>query len=126
VLKAYGAEVVVCPTAVPPDDPRSYYRVSDRLAAETPGGWKPNQYANPANPRSHWVCERDSTVTGEIVSPVLRDTHESWAQLEKVCSILRDNGARATARTGGRPRGADSAGMDHDVNRFRRVAQTCA
>ena len=54
VLKAYGAEVVVCPTAVAPDDPRSYYRVSDRLAAETPGGWKPNQYANPNNPRSHY------------------------------------------------------------------------
>ncbi len=54
VLKAYGAEVVVCPTAVAPDDPRSYYRVSDRLAAETPGAWKPNQYANPENPRSHY------------------------------------------------------------------------
>jgi cystathionine beta-synthase len=54
MLRAYGAEVVVCPTAVAPDDPRSYYRVSDRLAAETPGGWKPNQYANPGNPRSHY------------------------------------------------------------------------
>jgi cystathionine beta-synthase len=54
VLKAYGAEVVVCPTAVAPEDPRSYYRVSDRLAAETPGGWKPDQYANPNNPRSHY------------------------------------------------------------------------
>ncbi len=54
VLKAFGAEVVVCPTAVDPEDPRSYYRVSDRLAAETPGGWKPNQYANPNNPRSHY------------------------------------------------------------------------
>src|SRR5204862_2352621 len=54
VLKAFGADVVVCPTAVDPDDPRSYYRVSDRLAAETPGGWKPNQYANPNNPRSHY------------------------------------------------------------------------
>src|SRR5579871_5084916 len=40
VLRAYGAEVVVCPTAVEPDDPRSYYQVSDRLASETPGGWK--------------------------------------------------------------------------------------
>jgi len=54
VLRAYGAEVVVCPTAVAPEDPRSYYRVSDRLAAETPGGWKPNQYTNPNNPRSHY------------------------------------------------------------------------
>jgi cystathionine beta-synthase len=54
VLRAFGAEVVICPTAVAPEDPRSYYRVSDRLAAETPGGWKPNQYANPNNPRSHY------------------------------------------------------------------------
>ncbi|GAB3312356.1 cystathionine beta-synthase [Geodermatophilus aquaeductus] len=53
-LRAYGAEVVVCPTAVDPSDPRSYYSVSDRLARETPGGWKPDQYANPANPRSHY------------------------------------------------------------------------
>ena len=42
-LRAYGAEVVVCPTAVAPEDPRSYYSVSDRLARETPGGWKPDQ-----------------------------------------------------------------------------------
>ncbi|GAB2456199.1 cystathionine beta-synthase [Jatrophihabitans fulvus] len=53
-LRAYGAEVVVCPTAVEPADPRSYYSVSDRLARETEGGWKPNQYANPNNPRSHY------------------------------------------------------------------------
>ncbi|SCL19377.1 cystathionine beta-synthase [Micromonospora rhizosphaerae] len=54
VLRAYGAEVVVCPTAVAPEDPRSYYNVSDRLAREIPGAWKPNQYSNPANPRSHY------------------------------------------------------------------------
>src|SRR3954453_1647314 len=54
VLRAYGAEVVVCPTAVAPEDPRSYYNVSDRLARETPGAWKPDQYSNPANPRSHY------------------------------------------------------------------------
>jgi cystathionine beta-synthase len=54
VLEAYGAEVVVCPTAVPPDHPDSYYSVSDRLAKERPGGWKPDQYSNPANPRSHY------------------------------------------------------------------------
>src|SRR6187397_3304409 len=45
VLRAYGAEVVVCPTAVQPEDPRSYYSVSDRLAGEIPDAWKPNQYA---------------------------------------------------------------------------------
>ena len=54
VLRAYGADVVVCPTAVDPEDPRSYYSVSDRLARETPGGWKPDQYSNPHNPRSHY------------------------------------------------------------------------
>ncbi|TDE09137.1 cystathionine beta-synthase [Jiangella asiatica] len=54
VLRAYGAEVVVCPTAVAPEDPDSYYSVSDRLVSEIPGAWKPDQYANPANPRSHY------------------------------------------------------------------------
>ena len=53
VLRAYGAEVVVCPTAVAPEDPRSYYSVSDRLAREISGAWKPDQYANPNNPLSH-------------------------------------------------------------------------
>ncbi|GGN11573.1 cystathionine beta-synthase [Lentzea pudingi] len=54
VLKAYGAEVVVCPTAVAPEHPDSYYNVSDRLVREIPGAWKPNQYANPENPASHY------------------------------------------------------------------------
>ena len=55
VLKAYGADVVVCPTAVDPDHPDSYYRTSDRLVEEIDGAWKPNQYANPENPRSHYL-----------------------------------------------------------------------
>ena len=55
VLRAYGAEVVVCPTAVAPEHPDSYYSVSRRLAAETPGGWNPNQYANPLNPAAHYA-----------------------------------------------------------------------
>jgi len=53
VLRAYGAEVVVCPTAVPPEHPDSYYNVSDRLASQ-PGAWKPDQYSNQHNPRSHY------------------------------------------------------------------------
>jgi len=53
VLRAYGAEVVVCPTAVTPEHPDSYYNVSDRLASQ-PGAWKPDQYSNPNNPRSHY------------------------------------------------------------------------
>jgi cystathionine beta-synthase len=66
VLRAYGADVVVCPSAVAPDHPESYYSVSDRLAAEISGGWKPDQYANPNNPRSHY----------ETTGP------EIWAQTE--------------------------------------------
>jgi cystathionine beta-synthase len=54
VLKAYGAEVVVCPTAVAPEHPDSYYNVSDRLVREIEGSWKPDQYSNPNNPRSHY------------------------------------------------------------------------
>ncbi|HXH77707.1 cystathionine beta-synthase [Nocardioides sp.] len=53
VMKALGAEVVVCPTAVDPEHPDSYYNVSDRLASQ-PGAWKPDQYSNPHNPRSHY------------------------------------------------------------------------
>jgi cystathionine beta-synthase len=54
VLRAYGAEVVVCPTAVPPDHPDSYYSVSDRLVTEIDGAWKPDQYSNPQGPASHY------------------------------------------------------------------------
>jgi cystathionine beta-synthase len=54
LLRAYGAEVVICPTAVPPDSPESYYSVSDRLAEEIPGGFKPDQYSNLSNPDAHY------------------------------------------------------------------------
>ncbi|WP_343573540.1 cystathionine beta-synthase [Mycobacterium sp.] len=54
VLRAYGAEVVVCPTAVPPEHPNSYYSVSDRLVREIDGAWKPDQYSNPQGPASHY------------------------------------------------------------------------
>jgi cystathionine beta-synthase len=53
LLRAYGAEVVICPTSVPPDHPESYYRVADRLAQEIPGAYQPNQYWNPENPKAH-------------------------------------------------------------------------
>src|SRR5688572_6477662 len=66
LLRAFGAEVVVCPTAVAPEHPESYYSVSDRLAREIPGGWKPNQYQNPMNPQAHY----------ETTGP------EIWAQTE--------------------------------------------
>jgi cystathionine beta-synthase len=53
-LRAFGAEVVVCPTAVDPDSPQSYYRVADRLTEEIDGAFQPNQYFNPANPEAHY------------------------------------------------------------------------
>jgi cystathionine beta-synthase len=53
LLRSYGAEVVVCPTAVPPEDPRSYYSTAERLVRETPGAFRPDQYSNPANPLAH-------------------------------------------------------------------------
>src|SRR5437763_6500217 len=54
LLRAYGAEVVVAPTDVPPDSPQSYYRVADRLTEEITGAFQPNQYFNPANPQAHY------------------------------------------------------------------------
>lgn len=54
LLRAYGAKVVITPTAVSPEDPRSYYQVSDRLVKETPGAFKPDQYSNSANPQAHF------------------------------------------------------------------------
>lgn len=54
-LRAYGAKVVICPTAVEPEDPRSYYQVAKRIAAETPNCFYANQYHNPSNPNAHYV-----------------------------------------------------------------------
>ncbi|HEX2737660.1 MAG TPA: cystathionine beta-synthase [Acidimicrobiia bacterium] len=53
LLEAYGAHVVVCPTAVPPEHPDSYYSTAERLVRETPGAFRPDQYSNPANPAEH-------------------------------------------------------------------------
>src|SRR5579872_7412416 len=70
VLRAYGAEVVVCPTTVAPDHPDSYYSVAKRLTEQTPGAWRPDQYSNPENPASHYSTtgpeiweQTDGTVT---------------------------------------------------------------
>jgi cystathionine beta-synthase len=70
VLRAYGAEVVVCPTSVPPEHPDSYYSVARRLVKETDLGWQPDQYANPDNPAAHYHStgpeiwrQTDGTVT---------------------------------------------------------------
>jgi len=70
LLEAYGAEVVVCPTAVAPEDPSSYYSTAERLTKETPGAFRPDQYSNPANPLAHYLTtgpeiwrDTDGTVT---------------------------------------------------------------
>jgi len=87
VLRAYGAEVVVCPTAVAPEDPRSYYSVSDRLVKEIPGAWKPDQYSNPNNPRSHY----------ETTGP------EIWAQTEgRITHFVAGVGTGGTISGAGR------------------------
>ena len=100
VLRAYGAEVVVCPTAVPPDHPDSYYSVSNRLVIEIEGAWKPDQYSNPNGPASHY----------ETTGP------EIWANTDgKVTHFVAGVGTGGTitgagrylkkvsARTSGRP-----------------------
>jgi cystathionine beta-synthase len=93
LLRAFGAEVVICPTAVPPESPESYYSVSARLAEEIPGAYKPDQYSNPANPQAHY----------ETTGP------EIWEQTDGELDALvlsvgtggTISGARASARTSG-------------------------
>jgi cystathionine beta-synthase len=110
-LRAYGAEVVVCPTAVAPDDPRSYYSVSDRLTREIPGGWKPNQYANPNNPLSHY----------ETTGP------EIWEQTEgRVTHFVAGVGTGGTISGVGRYLKEESSGRVSDGDSFemtRRLAR---
>lgn len=85
LLRAYGAEVVITPTNVPPDSPQSYNGVADRLAREIPGAWRPNQFGNLANPRAHY----------ETTGP------EIWEQTEGRVTVLV-----AGAGTGGTLSGA--------------------
>jgi cystathionine beta-synthase len=87
VLRAYGATVHVCPTAVPPDHPDSYYSVSDRLVQEIPGAWKPDQYSNPNNPLSHF----------ETTGP------EIWQQTEgRITHLVAGMGTGGTISGAGR------------------------
>src|ERR671937_52299 len=72
LLRAYGAEVVITPTAVPPESPESYYRVADRLTEEIPGAFSPNQYFNQDNPSAHY----------ETTGP------EIWEQTEGSIDVL--------------------------------------
>ena len=72
-LRAYGAEVVITPTAVDHDSPESYYSASDRLAEEIPGGFKPDQYSNEANPQAHY----ETTGPSSGSRPTARSTRSS-------------------------------------------------
>src|SRR5689334_19260867 len=67
LLKALGAEVIVCPTAVEPDDPRSYYSVAKKLAKDIPNSFYPNQYENPMNPEAHYQTTMDFKVVDDVV-----------------------------------------------------------
>lgn len=99
VLKAYGAEVVVCPTAVAPEHPDSYYNVSDRLASQ-PGAWKPDQYSNPHNPRSHY----------ETTGP------EIWAQTEgRITHLVCGVGTGGTISGTGRYLKEQAAAAGRDI-----------
>ena len=76
LLRAFGAEVAVCPTAVAPDDPRSYYEVAKRLHREIPNSIYPNQYFNDANPAGP-LCSRPAPRCG--TTPTARSPTSSWA-----------------------------------------------
>ncbi|ADG73833.1 cystathionine beta-synthase [Cellulomonas flavigena DSM 20109] len=113
VLRAYGAEVVVTPTAVPPDHPDSYYSVSDRITRETPGAWKPNQYANVNGPASHYAstgpeiwADTDGRVTHLVAGVGTGGTITGTGR------FLKDVSADRPAADGGRVVvvGADPAG----------------
>src|SRR3954451_20784225 len=99
VLKAYGAEVVVCPTAVPPDHPDSYYQTSDRLVREIDGAWKPDQYSNPEGPASHYLTtgpeiwrDTDGRVTHFVTGVGTGGTITGTGRYLKEVSADRDGG----------------------------------
>ncbi|MBN9328276.1 MAG: cystathionine beta-synthase [Cellulomonas sp. 73-145] len=113
VLRAYGAEVVVTPTAVPPDHPESYYSVSDRLVREIEDAWKPDQYSNPNGPASHYASTgpeiwegTDGTITHLVAGVGTGGTITGTGR------YLHDVSADRPVEHGGRVRvvGADPAG----------------
>jgi len=108
LLRAYGAEVVITPTAVPPDSPESYYRVADRLTEEIPGAFQPNQYFNAENPQAHY----------ETTGP------EIWDQTEgKIDALVAGVGTGGTITGTGRylkerKRGVIVVGADPEGSLF--------
>jgi cystathionine beta-synthase len=99
VLKAYGADVVVTPTSVAPDSPESYYGVSDRLVTEVDGGYKPDQFNNPAAPASHYETtgpeiwrDTDGKVTHVVIGAGTGGTITGTGRYLKEISAGRDGG----------------------------------
>jgi cystathionine beta-synthase len=100
VLKAYGAQVVVCPTAVAPDHPDSYYQTSDRLVREIEGAWKPDQYSNPEGPQSHYLttgpeiwADTDGRITHFVAGVGTGGTITGTGRYLKEVSADREGGA---------------------------------
>ncbi len=98
LLRAYGAEVVVCPTAVPPEHPDSYYSVADRLTRETPSAFRPDQYSNPAQPGRARALDR-----ARDLAPDRRPGHA----LRRRSRHRRHDHRRRPLPQGAEPRGAD-------------------
>jgi len=120
VLRAYGAEVVVTPTAVAPDHPDSYYSVSDRLMREVEGAWKPNQYENPGGPASHYAttgpeiwADTDGTVTHFVTGAGTGGTISGAGRYLKEVSAQRPADAGGVVRViGADPAGSVYSGGD--------------
>src|SRR5437764_3024715 len=113
LLRAYGAEVVICPTAVEPGSPDSYYSVSDRLAEEIPGGFKPDQYSNMANPQAHFETtgpEIWEQTGGEIEALVI--TVGTGGTISGVGRYFKEQGSN-TLMVGAAPEGSGYTSPDN-------------
>ncbi len=120
VLRAYGAEVVVTPTAVAPEHPDSYYSVSDRLMRETEGAWKPDQYSNPNGPASHYAttgpeiwADTDGRITHFVAGAGTGGTISGAGRFLKEASVGRAAGEGGVVRVvGADPSGSVYSGGD--------------
>src|ERR687892_1406856 len=97
LLRAYGAEVVVAPTDVPPDSPQSYYRVADRLTEEIAGAFQPNQYRNPANPQTHYETTGPELWRQTAGLEIGEHTSELQSPCNLVCRLLLEKKTLGTS-----------------------------
>ena len=119
-LRAYGAEVVITPTAVDHDSPESYYSVSDRLAEEIPGGFKPDQYSNLANPDAHYRTTGpelwEQTGGGDVDAVVI--SVGTGGSITGVGRYFKEHGSRAVI-VGADPEGSVfTADDDHPLHPY--------